>query len=144
MRHFALALSLALAPTLACADEAWDSDTIGSIIYAQDIGDVAMFALTDAEVHLYLDGLAGHYENNGTYTGYWIENADGPCNRIVTGPDGWASTSWGILEITLDPTGEARSFRGRLGQCDGAYERNFYAWPQGFEEETPPETAPTK
>ncbi len=133
MKTLALAFGLLVTPTLALADEVWTSPQMGTIVYEADQGLVAILSMPGSHpgsnVYLYVEGMGGNYGNIGTYSGYWIEKAPGDCATERTGADGRMSDNWGLLEITLQASGDGRAFTGRLGACGGAFTDEFHAAP---------------
>lgn len=130
MKLSLIALCLAVAPTLASADESWNSSQYGTIVYEADIGNYAVFSMGGGDVRLYLEGLAGRYENAGTYNGYWVSNLAGACDYSITGADGRSSNNWGNLQLTFDSNAPARSYTVSLSICNNAFTEQFYATPQ--------------
>ncbi len=124
------ALCLAAMPTIALADEVWNS-SLGEITYLADVGSTAIFSVGDG-FRIYIEGLGGqYYQNSGTYSGYWIDNGPGSCPQTVTAPDGWSSLNWGNVQLTFDPNGFQRSYTMRLNYCrETTWTTQTYAQPR--------------
>jgi len=114
---------------VAQADEQWTSGD-QTIIYELEEGSLAVFSIGDTT--LYIDGLAGVYENRGTYPGIWMlddvplvrdENgneipADG-CgfSMLRPGKSGETSDYWGQVEITFIDEDFPSVWIGYFGDC---------------------------
>lgn len=94
----------------ASADEVYqvyaydDATLVDEYIYEDDVGTNAVWVSKDGSLRLYIEGLAGLYQNRSIYDGLWVEYGEGsiepPC------PDGPASdhlgnqlSHWGRLRI---------------------------------------------
>lgn len=124
-----ISVTLALSHSLAAADEIWHAPRLGQIVYVEDIGTIAVLALTVADLRLYVEGLAGNPATTGRFEGVWLENTPGNCATTITAADGRQSNNWGPLVITLAPDGAARSLSGRIIACETAAEIRFVAAP---------------
>jgi hypothetical protein len=131
MLRFAIAAALALVASGATADEIWSSN-IGEVYYADEIGDTAIFGYTGhdgEEVRFYVPGLAGNYDNRGTYGGYWIGPTAGECLAELGGPDGRVSTNWGSLTIVFTEPAFPSGWVMMRGLCFGPQEHPVVAKP---------------
>ncbi|MEQ8652265.1 MAG: hypothetical protein RIC87_07355 [Kiloniellales bacterium] len=94
----------------ASADEVYqvyaydDATLVDEYIYEDDVGTNAVWVSKDGSLRLYIEGLAGLYQNRSIYDGIWVEYGEGsiepPC------PDGPATdhlgnqlSHWGRLRI---------------------------------------------
>lgn len=119
-RFLAAAAILSLAAP-ALADEVWDTP-YGQVIYEADIGDVAVLSYPldgGTRGHAYFPGLGGNFDNRGVHWGYWIEERDGGCASVMTGPDDKSSNAWGRVVIAFDESGFPSAFTGIAGECWG-------------------------
>ncbi|WP_071672562.1 hypothetical protein [Nioella nitratireducens] len=133
MKAYFAALCLAVMPTIALADEVWNS-SLGQITYLTDVGSTAVFSV-GVDFQIYIDGLGGQYsQNSGTYSGYWIDSTNGgagDCPQTVTAPDGWSSRNWGNVQLTFDPDGFHRSYTMLLNYCrETTWTSQTYAQPR--------------
>ncbi len=103
------------------ADEVWDS-TVGTVIYADDIGPTAMwtYSLKDIPGVIYILGLAGNYDNRGAYEGYWAQaTSDQRCDTPRLGPNKTATYYWGRFHIHFMDKAFPSRWTAKLGFCDG-------------------------
>lgn len=106
----AVSLVLGLGSSIAAADEIFEvynydaGILVDEYIYEDDVGTNAVWRAKSGDLRLYIDGLAGVYQNRSIYDGLWVEYGEGsiepPC------PDGPASdhlgnqlSHWGRLRI---------------------------------------------
>lgn len=116
----ALPLTLTTAPAM--ADEVWYSQVAGEIVYAEEIGDIAVFSFDRNQsgplAYMYLEGLAGnYYEREGSFHGYWIDPTETGCSAELTGPDGVRSSNWGRIEIRFDRREFPTGFTAWVADC---------------------------
>lgn len=104
MRNSALTLSLILSASLttlpAIADEVWTAEGM-EIFYEADLDNGMAVLNVDGEGKMFIQGLAGVYEDRGDYDGIWIANDDsGDCDVGIANPQtGEVSYSWGRLHM---------------------------------------------
>lgn len=111
---FAAVLAVA-AP--AVADEMWTSEA-GNIEYFEDLGSIAVFSVDGGM--MFIDGLAGNYNNRGDYVGYWMDYdvSEIQCDWTEFDEYGNESWSWGGVYVTfLDPAFPSR-WQATLYGCD--------------------------
>jgi hypothetical protein len=105
MKTEIFAICLLSIPQLALADETWSSNQMGDITFVEDRGTVAVLSMAGSHpgstVNLYVEGLGGNLAAEGTFSGYWIENAPGECATERTGADdrGHSPVGWVISPI---------------------------------------------
>lgn len=119
---------IALPITTAQADEVWQSDVAGEIIYHDEIGGIAVFTFDRNQrgprAYMYIEDLAGNYYNRtGSFHGYWIDPTDSGCTAELVGPDGTRSTNWGRIEVRFDRPEFPTGFSAWVGDC---FERPNY------------------
>ena len=131
MKRTILSILLVSSPSLALADEVWNSPQYGEIIYENDVGTVGILSVQGnhpgSTAFLYVSGLGGNADHRGSHTGYWIENAPGDCTTFKTGVDGQSSNSWGELQVTFDNSSFPTGFSAKWGACEGDFSDSFRA-----------------
>lgn len=113
----------------ATADEQWTSDG-KTIIYELDEGDMAVLSVDGTTI--YIEGLAGVYQDRGTYGGIWmldeapmVENEAGELvpaegcgfSMLRPGKSGETSEYWGQVEITFIDANFPSVWIGYFGDC---------------------------
>lgn len=90
-------------PTLATADEVWDS-TRGRVIYETDLAATAIWSYRSQYYVglIHIAGLAGIHRNRDTYEAYWVQNhSEKRCNTLRPTQNGETSPYWGRVHITF-------------------------------------------
>lgn len=113
----------------AMADEQWTSDG-KTIIYEAEEGDLAVFSFDGTSI--YIEGLAGVYEDRGTYSGVWmldevpmVLNETGESvpaqgcgfSMLRPGKSGEVSQYWGQVELTFIDADFPSVWIGYFGDC---------------------------
>jgi hypothetical protein len=115
---------LAAALTLpALADEVWSLPSGNQVVYLNDEGNTAVLGYTPVmgveQSYIFVPGLAGNYDNRGTFTGYWVEPTYvGPtCPAAIIGPNGVPWERWGIVELKFQKKGFPSKITMKRGDC---------------------------
>lgn len=121
MRYTILALAAFALSGPALADEVWTSDD-GEIVYETDLegSDIAVLAMEG--VKAYIPGLAGNYDDRGSYSGIWIadeaSDADNCAVAVVRpGSDEESSNIWGQIDITFIDASYPSVWIAEIGYC---------------------------
>ncbi len=101
------------------ADEVWRTEEFNAV-YVEDKGDTAIWEYGDGFGTVFLDGLAGEYEDRGTYYGYWVQaTSSKKCDTFREGANGQPTYHWGTVKVEfVDPDFPSR-WKLSLGICDG-------------------------
>jgi len=129
----AAAAVLVASATTAQADEVWNSDIAGMVVYEQDMGRTAILSFEGdrGRGHFYIDGLGGNYSNRGTFSGYWIDpSSDDSCGGNLQGPDGVSSNYWGQVVMYFDNPGFPSGWSMEVGECFGPPQHHVRANPR--------------
>ena len=122
MKRLATALCLAMAATVAQADETW-STQMGTMIWETDQDDNAIWLLQDQlagrTIRFVVPGLAADMMGGrGSYHGVWIaDKGDIHCDTAMVDPLGQASTRWGTFVITFVNDRFPSDWAGVMGAC---------------------------
>lgn len=115
----AIAACLSIAPKV-MADEKWRTEEF-DVVYLEDRGQTAIWEYGDGFGYVLLDGLAGEYENRGTYNGYWVQkNSSRRCDTFREGVNGEKVYHWGTVEVEFIDQNFPSRWQLKLGICDQA------------------------
>ena len=104
---------------LAIADEVWRTEEF-SVIYAEDRGKTAIWEYGNGEGTVFIDGLAGEYENRGSYKGYWVqETSSRRCDTFREDANGQKTYHWGNVTVDFIDADFPSRWTLNLGVCDG-------------------------
>ncbi len=113
----------------AMADEQWTSNG-KTIVYEAEEGDMAVLSVDGTTI--YIEGLAGVYQDRGTYGGIWmldeppmVENEAGESvpaegcgfSMLRPGKSGDVSAYWGQVEVTFIDADFPSVWIGYFGDC---------------------------
>lgn len=112
----------------ALADETW-TNPAGIAIYEEEIAGTAVFSIPmqGDRARLYLEGLAGNYDNRSKSHGYWIGPDKPICGAKFIAPDGLQSSNWGRVTIVFDGPSFPTGWTATLGTCFGRKTTKFRA-----------------
>ncbi|AFY38701.1 hypothetical protein Lepto7376_2421 [[Leptolyngbya] sp. PCC 7376] len=103
----------------ATADEVWRTEEFG-VVYAEDRGSTAIWEYGGGFGTVFLDGLAGQYEDRGTYYGYWVQaSSSKKCDTFREGADGELTYYWGNVKVEFIDADFPSRWKLGLGLCDG-------------------------
>ena len=110
-----------LSPSMAIADEVWSTEEY-DVIYQEERGRTAIWTYgSENEVigTIFIDGLAGVYQDRGFYHGYWTQETSSlRCDTFREGADGEPNYYWGRFEVYfVDPDFPSR-WQAKFGLCD--------------------------
>lgn len=113
-------LTLCLSAQKALADERWTTEQY-DVVYEEDRNETAIWSYGDNGGTIFIDGLAGVYQDRESYSGYWVQNSSSVrCDTYREGANGEPTYYWGRFDIAfLDPDFPSR-WEARLGLCDRA------------------------
>lgn len=123
IRTLIAAALMAAAPLAAVADEVWSLPSGNHVTYLSDEGDTAVFGYTPVmgveQSYIFVPGLAGNYDNRGTYRGYWVEPtyAGKTCPATLIAPNGVPWERWGIVEVKFQKKGFPSKVTLTRGDC---------------------------
>ena len=121
-KYLPLTIAVALfAGTPAMADEVWSTEEY-DVVYQEDRGQTAVWTYGAEETQgtIFIDGLAGVYEDRGTYTGYWVQpTSSRRCDTFREGADGKPTYHWGRFEIEFIDSDFPSRWQAKFGLCDG-------------------------
>ena len=118
---FLLLLVGIVKPDIAKADEKWSTEEY-DVTYQEERNKTAIWTYGDRDRVLgtiFIDGLAGEYQNRGSYNGYWVqESSSMRCDTYREGADGKPTYYWGQFNIDfIDPDFPSR-WQAKFGLCD--------------------------
>ena len=125
-RSFAAAILAAALALPALADEVWALPSGNQVTYLSDEGDTAVLGYTPVmgveQSYIFVPGLAGNYDNRGTFTGYWVEPAyvGKTCPAALVAPGGVVWDRWGIVELKFHKKGFPSKITMKRGDCFAA------------------------
>ena len=110
-----------LMPHVAIADEKWSTEEY-DVTYQEDRNRTAIWTYGSEDQvigTIFIDGLAGVYQDRGFYHGYWTqETASLRCDTFREGADGKLTYYWGRFEVYFrDPNFPSR-WQAKFGLCD--------------------------
>lgn len=110
-------LACLLIPQRALADEVWTTEEY-EVIYQEDRDRTAIWSYGDDGL-IFIDGLAGVYNDRGSYMGYWVQDSSSVrCDTYREGAEGEPTYHWGRFEVTfIDPDFSSR-WHAHIGLCD--------------------------
>ena len=129
----ALLVVLSMLPG-AIADEKWTTDD-GEVIYEREIEANQMAVFKSGDITMYIEGLAGVYQDRGSYSGIWVLNdaPEGetgcPVAIIEPGTTNGTTTFWGQMEITFIDPDFPSIWIAQLGECFGGFSSMMIARP---------------
>ncbi|MGB1311513.1 MAG: hypothetical protein ACPG47_09890 [Leucothrix sp.] len=103
MRKLLLVLLCTVVPALTQADEVWES-TRGRVVYETDLAATAIWSYRSQYTVglIHIAGLAGIYQNRGTYEAYWVQNnSKERCDTLRPTQNRATSPYWGRIHITF-------------------------------------------
>ncbi|MDQ7090179.1 MAG: hypothetical protein Q9M50_05970 [Methylococcales bacterium] len=114
------------------ADEVWNSNH-GKVIYSEDSGTTALWQYNDNGRDggiIYIENLAGVYNNRGSYEGYWAQdNGDVPCETERGGVNGRTTTYWGYFHINFIDKDFPSHWKALWGNCEGDLTKEWNGTP---------------
>lgn len=120
-----LALGM-LFSTPASADEVWVLRSGNQLVYARDVGNVAVLTYRPEQGveagQIFVVGLGGQYQGRSRYQAYWVEADDaGPaCPAALVDAEGRTWRRWGLATVSFaSPNSSSRLTLSR-GECLGA------------------------
>ena len=115
----AIATCLSIAPK-AIADEVWRTEEF-DVIYLEDRGQTAVWEYGNGFGYVFLDGLAGEYENRATYNGYWVQKSSSRrCDTFREDFNGRSTYHWGTVKVEFIDKDFPSRWNLKLGICDQA------------------------
>lgn len=115
--YLAIATCLNIAPE-AIANERWRTEEF-DVIYLEDRGEMAIWEYGNGFGYVLLDGLAGEYENRGTYSGYWVQqNSSRRCDTFREDVNGNKTYHWGAVEVEFIDQDFPSRWNLKLSICD--------------------------
>lgn len=135
-RLFASLIVAASIAAPAAADEVWSSNE-GEIVWETDVGEWAVFKMTDPEnprhaMRIFVPGLEGGMGVRGDHLGYWTAYAPSgwSCPGRLVDELGYISSRWGQAFVMFDEEGFPSGFTAELLACFGGDEpMTLYAEP---------------
>jgi hypothetical protein len=122
-RTLIAAALMAAAPLAAAADEVWSLPSGNQVVYLSDEGTTAILGYTPVmgveQSYIFVPGLAGNFEDRGTFTGYWVEPVyvGKTCPTAIAAPDGTLWDRWGIVELKFHKKGFPSKITLKRGDC---------------------------
>jgi hypothetical protein len=112
------------------ADEVWGSD-YGRVVYQTERGKTAIWTYGDASAGtLFIDRLAGQYNNRGTYYGYWSQSSSKiRCETFREGRDGQPTYYWGNFRIQFLDRSFPSRWSAEIGYCNQPPNLPWRAYP---------------
>ena len=112
-------LAFGLPAQKALADERWATEEY-DVVYEADRGRTAIWSYGDNGGTIFIDGLAGVYEDRGSYSGYWVQDSSSlRCDTYREGANGELTYYWGGFEIDFLDADFPSRWQAQIGLCDG-------------------------
>lgn len=121
---------LILLINISYADEVWHS-TYGTVIYQDEIRDIAIWSYNweDSKNYIYIHGLAGVYENRGSYSGVWVQpNSEQRCKQYIVLHTGEKSHYWGKINLTFIDPNFPSHWQASWNYCEKEPDPNLGLW----------------
>ncbi len=139
-RCSAVSVTFLICASPAFADEVWDTEEWGRIVYETDKGSIAIWSFSDQGAaslgngKMFLEGLAGVWQNRATdrpYRGYWMvyDSHEALCANTRTDAEGNTSSTHGAIEITFLDANFPTRWKAVWGLCDDPPDQTLNATP---------------
>ena len=136
-----LVLAVLSSMGVAAADEVWDTEEWGRIVYETDNGTTAIWSFSDQGAaslgngKIFIEGLGGVWQNRATdqpYRGYWMvyDAAEPLCATTKTDAEGNASSSYGTFDLTFLDANFPTRWQASWGLCDDQPDQTLNAKPR--------------
>ncbi|MEM1367293.1 MAG: hypothetical protein AAGG02_04595 [Cyanobacteria bacterium P01_H01_bin.15] len=117
-RLFLLCVAFSAIPTSAIADEVWITEEY-DVVYQEDRNRTAIWSYGENGT-IFIDGLAGNYDNRTAYAGYWTQPTSSlRCDTFREDAAGKPTYHWGRFEISFIDKAFPSRWTAKFGLCDG-------------------------
>lgn len=106
---------LATAQNSAFADEVWNSN-YGKVVYQSDRGKTAIWSYPAGAI--FIEGLAGVFNNRGVYHGYWVGKSNVKCDTGREDSSGKLSNTWGRFSIRFTVPNFPMPWEAKWSYCE--------------------------